>query len=150
MTALPNLTTDDLSTLRRMCALATDDATYTDAVLSAYAQKYALVDKLGTNPLYIATYNSLVAPTETLNPYWITTYDLHATAADVWGEKQTAHVDSFDFNADSASYRQSQQFTMYNKMVSYHRSRRAVGAFNLIEWRGEPRNTDAVFINVGY
>lgn len=149
MTALPNLTASDLASLRRMCNLAADDATYNDAVLNAYAQRYALVDKLGTAPQYIQTFSSTAAPTFTLNPYWIATYDLHATAADVWEELAAPHIGKFSFSADGARYEKNQIHEQYMKMARHYRARRATGAFNLVAWAGEPTSADDAIINAG-
>jgi hypothetical protein len=147
MTALPDLATEDLATLRRRCNLAADDATYTNTVLNAYAKKYALLDRLGTSPQYIQTLSSVTEPEFTVNPYWIATYDLNAVAADVWQERASALADAFAFSADGARYERQQKYDMYMKQARYYRSRRSPGSISLISWSGEPTSLQLPVVN---
>jgi hypothetical protein len=147
MTALPDLTSDELAQLRRMCGVASDDATYTTLVLNNYAKRYALIDKLGVSPKYILQFNNDAAPTYTLNDYWTPTWDFHAIASEVWEERATSLADGFDFSADNASYRKSQKFDMYMKMARYHNARRSPNAIDLISWHGEPTSKEMPIIN---
>lgn len=130
------VTATQLSTLRRMCNLAADDAVYTDTVLTDYITRYALVDRLGAQPTYIR-YAGSVTPTVVVNPYWIGAYDLNSAAADVWQEQASTLASTYDFTADNATYNRSQMYTHAMQQANYYRSRRAIGAVNITPYISE-------------
>jgi hypothetical protein len=83
--------------LRRMVA-EPDETMYDDANLASYIENYAVMDCNGESP-YEEAPNA-----DTVNPEWITTYDLNAAAADVWGEKAATAASKFDVDLDGARF----------------------------------------------
>ena len=102
-------TTSQISQLRRMCALATDDATYTAAVLAEYVERYPVDDEDGRDPE---------------DAEWEETYDLNAAAGDVWEEKASAIADLYNFTADGGTFNRSEAFEHARRQASHFRSRR--------------------------
>lgn len=127
-------TADMVARLRRLVDEPTDVAPYTDAVLEDYIEAHPTLDALGTDPL--ETDFTTTPPTMTERDEWIPTYDLHATAADIWEEKAAAVAEGFDFKADGSSFSRGQKYEQYMAKARYHQSRRAIGTITL---RVEPR-----------
>ena len=111
------------SELRRMCALASSDTTYTDDVLDAYIETHPLVDAAGYDPD---------------DASWTAVYDLHAAAARIWSGKAAAIADKFNFSADGGTFSTSQKYEHYMKQSRYHAARRSPGR---IWHRVDPRIT---------
>ena len=99
----------DMARLRRMVAEPTED-TYSDDALQAILDENRLVDVDGLLPA---------------DDDWTPTYDLNASAADVWAEKAAAFAADYDFAADGASYDRSQKIQQASAMERKYRSRRA-------------------------
>lgn len=130
------VTADQIAQLRRMTAEPTT-TTYSDAAITAYIERYPLMDALG-HPPYV---NSSTTPvTLVANTEWTATYDLNAAAADVWEEKAAAVSSQFDFSADGASFSLSQQYQQADKMTRHYRARRSASTITLI---AVPRPADA-------
>lgn len=108
------VTAAQIAQLRRMIA-EPSLSTYDDATLIAYIEKYPHIDQYGESPL--DEYGEA-------NADWTATYDLAATAADVWEEKAGAVASKFDFSANGGQYTQSQQYEQYMKQCRHYRSRR--------------------------
>lgn len=120
-------TAEQVSRLRRMVAESTT-ATYTDADLRGYIERYPLVDGLGNEP----TEPSETYPVTLIeNDDWTATYDLNAAAADVWSEKAAGLASEFDFQAGGQSFQRSQAYAAYMRQAQYYRARRAAGTIRL-------------------
>lgn len=109
-------------------------ATYSDATLTAYIEKYKLIDERGEEPY---TWDSATPPAQVVNTAWVETYDLHAAAADVWNEKAAAIASQYDFNAAGSSFSMSKQVEQYEKQARYHTSRRAAKTMTAVKWPEE-------------
>lgn len=108
MTA-PVPSSSDIAHVRRLAAEPTD-ATYTDAIITEYLERYPLRDA-GNN-----------TPDE---DDWTGKWDAHLAAGDIWEEKAAAYVGGFDFSADGASFSRSQ---VYDQMLGQARRCRAYGS----------------------
>lgn len=117
------VTAAQISQLRRMTAEPTD-ATYSDALLTTYIERYPRIDEYGELPT--DAYGEA-------NADWTATYDLSAAAGDVWEEKAGLVAGKFDFSANGGSYTQSQQYEQAMKMCRFHRSRRMPTTLTLIK-----------------
>jgi hypothetical protein len=73
----------------------------------------------------------------TVNTEWTPTYDLSATAADIWQEKAADASCKFDFSADGGNYSQSQQYEQYMKQCRYYRSRRLPSTSMMVKYPKE-------------
>ena len=124
-----------IAQVRRMAGLETDDATYTNEVLTTYIEAYPRLDERGENPYTWDT--STEPPTQDANDNWVATYDLHAAAADVLEERAATLATNFDFSADGASYRRSQAYEALMAQCRYHRSRRTPTSTTLVKWPEE-------------
>jgi hypothetical protein len=116
-------TAAQIAQLRRMCGLASDDATYTDQVLAWYIESYPLADEWGMLPYRRDA--STTPAGQTANESWVSTYDLAAAAADVWEERAAGYAGQYDVNADGASRTLSQQYEHAAGRARYWRSRRS-------------------------
>lgn len=112
---------DLLAQLRRMVAEPTA-VNYTDAALSAYVEKYPVIDEHDRDPK---------------NPRWEPTYDLHAAAQDVWEEKAAAISGHVDFSADGGSYQQSQAYQAAMGQARYHGARRKPSSKKMVRAQRE-------------
>jgi len=138
------VTAAQIAQVRRMVAepLA---ATYTDALLVGFIEKYPLLDTLGEEPfLWIAG----VPPTSTINTEWIPTYDLNAAAADIWDEKAATVAANYDFSADGGTYNRKQQFDMYSQQGRHYRSRRVIRTIRMVQSPEEPGADAIAIVNV--
>lgn len=129
-------TAEQITELRRMTAEPTT-ATYSDDVLTAYIERYPLLDERGEQPYWWD--GSTTPPSQTENASWIPTYDLHAAAADVWQEKAGALAARFDFKADGAEFSRSQAYDQALSQARYHASRRAAKTMTFVKWPKETR-----------
>ncbi len=110
-------TASQIAELRRMTAEPTE-ATYNDATLTEYIERFPCVDALGHYP-FIVEDDAL----ET-NPDWTATYDLHMAAAAIWEEKAAGSAHRHDFAADGGNYTRSQIYEQAMKQVRWHLARR--------------------------
>jgi len=122
-------TAAQVARVRRMVNEA-DDTTYDDDAIADYIESYPLIDERGEEPYTWDTSTS--PPTQEDNDDWIATYDLHAAAADIWEEKAAVVAVDFDFRADGGQYSRSQVAERYERMVRYHRTRRAPRTHRLV------------------
>ena len=127
-------TAEQIARLRRMVAEPTT-ATYSDAELKAYIERYPVLDERGEAPYEWDTSTS--PPTQDTNEDWIPTYDLHAAAGDVWEEKAGLLAANFDFQADGGNFSRSQAYEQAMKQARYHRSRRTPTTAKLVQWPEE-------------
>ena len=98
-------------------------ATYSDALLAVYIERYPLLDNLGRDPFQLSpTTNPPVLET---NPEWVETWDMHRAAADVWSEKAAVLASKFDFSTDGQSFQRSQLYQQACQQARYHRARRS-------------------------
>ena len=122
------VTAAEIATVRRMTAEPTT-AVYSDALITTMIEAYPHVDEFGE----FVTDDDGVA-----NADWTPTYDLKATAADIWEEKAGAVVHRVDFSADGGNYSMSQQYEQYMKQARYYRSKRlpstSLGVKSPKEW----------------
>jgi hypothetical protein len=107
----------DIARLRRMVAEPTDASGYTDPVLSAALERYPLIDADGL---------------DSTDADWTAVYDVNAAAAEVWQEKSASVAAAYDFDADGASFKRSQQHAQAAKMARYYASRRAPGTVQMV------------------
>jgi hypothetical protein len=118
-----------IARLRRMVDEPTEDI-YDDDLMGEYIEAYPLLDILGTEP-YEVDY-STEPPTRSIDDSWIDTYDLHAAAADIWGEKAAATAENYDFSADGGNYSRSKRYDQYMAKARYHQSRRSAKTTKLV------------------
>lgn len=123
-------TAAQIKQLRRMVNEPTT-ATYLDADITTYIEKYPLLDTNGVNPTYLNY--STTPPTVTADPDWITTYDLAAAAADIWDEKAALASTDFDFDADGGKFSSGQTYEHARKEAAKWRSRRSMRSVTLIK-----------------
>jgi len=112
-----------IAQLRRMTAEPTT-TTYSDALLISMIEAYPHIDEWGEGP---------TDDDGVWNDDWFPTYDLNATAADVWQDKAGAVAVKFDFAADGGNYSQSQQYEQYMKQCRYYRSRRLPSTVRMVQ-----------------
>jgi hypothetical protein len=130
-------TAEQIARVRRMVAEPTE-ATYNDASIAGYIERYPLLDERGQAPY---TWDaSTIPPTKTANTAWIATYDLHAAAAEIWGEKAASQAGLFDHEADGGSFKRSQAYEHAMGQQRYHNARRSPKTATLQQW---PKETNA-------
>lgn len=120
--------------LRRMVSDLSGEA-FTNADLEAAIERYPTADELGERPYTLD--RTTVPPTQEANASWIPTYDLHASAADLWEQKAAALAENYDFSDSQASYRRSQAYDMAMKQVRYHRSRSCPKSVSAASLKGD-------------
>ncbi len=113
-------TAAQIAQVRRMVAEPTT-TTYSDATIQGYIETYPLRDERGQEP-YTWLLNN--PPTQSANPQWIATYDLHAAAHDIWDEKAALLAGNFDFSADGAAFSRSQAHQQAQAQARYYAARR--------------------------
>lgn len=134
-------TAAQIGQMRRMCAMAAGDTTYTDAVLTAYIEAYPLMDPNGL-VWFIWDYTTY-PPHQDANDDWVATYDLNAAAADVLDEKAAGLMASFDFSADGASMNLSQKYQQTQALARHYRARRSAKTIQqIIKPRPEDEELD--------
>jgi hypothetical protein len=105
---------DDLSRLRRLVNEPTT-ATYSDAELTAALERHLALDSQGRRPYQ---YGGV-----TLDPLYVTTYDVYAAAADVWEEKAAVVADEFDYSGDGANMTRSQKHAHFMRQAQTCRAK---------------------------
>lgn len=122
---------DNIRQLRRMVAEPTED-TYTDTDLTAYIERYPLMDADGNDP------------DET---DWVATYDLNSCASEIWTEKAACPSSKYD-TADGNGMKQyrSQVMANYLRMARFYGARRAIKGM-LPEVRPRPITLDVYIGN---
>lgn len=118
---------EEVARLRRMVAEPTT-ATYSDAALAVYIERYPLPDSMGRDPYQVA---ATVTPSLEVNPDWSATYDLNAAASDIWSEKVSALSTMFNFSEDGQSFQRAQMFKQAQQQMSYYRARRSARPIQL-------------------
>ena len=114
-----------LARLRRMTAEPADSSSYTDLDLCGYLARHALPDFLHFDPYELDIWSNIVTDgtgAGILNPLWTPTYDLNAAAAEVWDEKASALMGSYDVNADGAQLTRSQLYDQAKKEARHYAS----------------------------
>lgn len=102
-------TVAQIAELKRMIGEDGTDNTYTDDLVQDILESYPVSDADGNEPD---------------ESDWTATYDLHAAAAQIWGEKASAYVCKVDSNMPGGgSYRNSQLLDNALKMERYHKAR---------------------------
>jgi len=117
------VTVEQIAELRRRVNEATTD-TYTDALLQSIIEKYPMIDELGTKPYEFVQTGGV--PTKSININWIPTYDLNASASQVWQEKAATVAANFDFTADGGNFTQSQEYIHAISMARFFLARASV------------------------
>ena len=139
-----SVTAAQLAELRSMVGEPTT-TTFSDAILTTIIESHALLDSNGEEQ-YMRLY--LEAPLIE-NVEWIPTYDLNASAADVWDRKLATLIsggDKIDFSADGSSFRMSQLVDQYEGRVRYYRSRASSKTATLHKWPEETGASDFPWI----
>jgi hypothetical protein len=127
------VTAAELTRLRRMIVDTAAPQTYTDGTLTTVIERYPCVDMRGES----SWVESVLYPgTLEVNDDWTATYDINASAGELWEEKAAALAAAFDFSADGAGFQRSQAFTQAQQMARHYRSRRNPSTVTL---RPEPR-----------
>ena len=98
---------DLIQDVRRMVA-EPEATTYTNEAIERIIKNNAISDSDGRTPE---------------NPMWTPTYDLNATASDIWEEKAGTVADEIDFSADGGSFQRSQKFAMYMRQAARYRAK---------------------------
>lgn len=136
-------TAAQLLELRRMVAEPTD-ATYNDALLTVYIERYPLMDERGEQPYTWDT--STEPPTQETNTNWVESYDFHAAAADILEEKAALWLTIYSFSADGGNYQVSLAYEQLMKSVRYHRARRATKTMRAVKYPDEPEGDRMIWI----
>jgi len=102
---------------------ADDSGGYTDDTLEAMIEAYPLLDVEGRDP----------SETD-----WVSSYDLHAVAAEVWEEKAGVVAQDFTFSADGGTFQRSQVYQQYMQLAQYHRARRNLSSGRMVAYPTEP------------
>lgn len=134
------VTAVQIATLRRYVAepLVTP---YSDALLTAIIEGYAVLDDNGRMPIY---WTSTLPPVATLNPNWVASYDLYAAAAQIWEEKAAVPAADYDFSADGGNFSRSQVYEQAMKQARHYRARRSAKT-----WTLHPDSGDRSINNTG-
>ncbi len=127
-------TADQIAEVRRMVGEPTAD-TYSDATIQAYIERYPLMDECGEEPYTWDTSTS--PPTQDANDDWIATYDLHAAAADIWGEKAAAVAPNYSYSADGHSLQRSLVYEQYRQEERKHLARRVARSITVVKYPPE-------------
>lgn len=120
-------TAEQIADLRRMIGEPTTTA-YSDVLLERLIADHAIADYNGQEP-YL--YYGLAGDLRQDNLYWLATYDLNATAADIWREKASVVVQHYTFSADGGSYQRSDLYKNAMAQARHFDSRRAATTTNM-------------------
>jgi len=101
------LTSGQLATIKRRSAESDNDYVSDEDIQLIADESGLIVDSDGNDP-------EATGYTET--------YDLNATAAEVWREKAGMVASGFDFTAEGASFTRSQMYDQFMKMATYRAS----------------------------
>ena len=123
------VTAAQIAQLRRMVDEA-ETTTYDDDLLEDYIEAHPTLDERGEVPYTWDT--STQPPTKDDNAGWIPTYDLNATAADIWTEKAAVLAQDYDFRADGGDYTRSQAYEQAMKQARFWQARRKPGTIRLV------------------
>lgn len=134
---------DDIARLRRMVNEPTS-ATYTDADIRSYIERYPCIDDQGLRPFYIDQSTNPPSRKEFVD--WMPTYDLNYAAADLWAEKAAVLSQDYDFQADGGNYSRSQAYNQAMKQSRYHLARRRPGTIKLSQEPRVPDKKDVLWI----
>lgn len=138
-------TAGQISELRLMCGLAESDAVYTATYLAAKIEEHPLLDARGEEAWILDS--STTPPSWEANEYWIPTYDLHATAAEIWEHKAAALAGTaMDFEADGGRFDRNQLYENALKQARYHRARRSPTTATLHQYPKETSYSDFPWI----
>ena len=132
------VTSAQLLLLRRMIGEPTLE-TYSDAELVDVIESHPLMDEQGEDPY--TWDNTTTPPSQDVNEDWVPTYDLNASAADIWTEKAGVWATKYDFQADGGNYSVSQAYQQCMKQARYYGSRRAVKTIKQIKKPDETTNS---------
>ena len=124
-----------------------DDTTYDDDAIASYIEAYPVVDERGEDPYSWDT--STQPPTEDANEDWVSTYDLHAAAADIWEEKAAVVAQDFNFAADGGNYSRSLVFEQYMKLARFHRARRKPTTHKIHKYPAEKSGIQTLLTEMG-
>ncbi len=113
------VTAEMIAEVRRMVD-EPDEENYSDVVLTTMIEKYPMMDELGQDPYYWYTG---VTPVRHDTVGWLPTYNLNATAADIWENKAAQFAQKYDFSADGGQYSRSQAYNQAMQMAKYYRAR---------------------------
>lgn len=113
-------------------------ATYSDAALAVYIERFPLIDAFGRSP-YRANASGLVME---VNPFWTAAYDLNSAASQLWGEKASGLAAKYDFSTDGQSFQRSQQMAHAEQRARYYAARRSPGTITLTPTPLLEQNTD--------
>ncbi len=119
-------TADQIAQLRRMTNEVTS-STYSDTTLAGMIAANAIPDSEGR-------------PID--HDDWEDTYDLNATAAEIWAEKAAAFSTETDFSADGGSFSRSQLYEMAIKQSRFYAARQTVRSMTLERPRVKNRYSD--------
>jgi ribosomal protein S26 len=100
-------------------------ATYSDDALTTHIEAHAVPDLRG-----VLSYEldfSTTPATKSDNDSWIATYDLNATAAEIWEEKAAAVACDYATNADGANLQRNQVYDQYMRIASRYRAKACLG-----------------------
>ncbi len=100
-------TAEDIAAIRRMTN-EESDGLYSDAVLTSLIEANPVPDSEGRLPSH---------------EDWEATYDLNATASQIWAEKAGRLTGETDFAADGGSYSRSQLYEMAIKQSRFYQAR---------------------------
>jgi hypothetical protein len=131
---------NEIAELRRMVNEPTT-TNYSDAVLAGIIEKYMMMDQNGVDALYVN--HGTTPPSFTLDTTWMPTYDLNASAADIWAEKAAKLTEKIDFAADGGNYSQSQAHAMAMKQANYYAKRRKCRSVNVLKYPVESSTKEA-------
>lgn len=118
-----------IAEVRRMVDEPTT-ATYSDALLTTYIERYPLMDERGVDPYYYDT--STDPPTQVATVGWYPTYDLHAAAESIWEEKASAVAELFDFPAREGNFPHSRQYVAFKEKARRHGARKSARSAHLV------------------
>lgn len=124
-----------------------DDTTYDDDAIASYIEAYPVVDERGEDPYSWDT--STQPPTVEDNDDWVSTYDLHAAAADIWEEKAAVVAQDYTFSADGGNYSRSLVFEQYMKLARFHRSRRRPTTHRVHKYPAEKSGIQTLLTELG-
>lgn len=141
-------TAHDIARLRRMVDEPTATP-YDDDALRDAIERYPLIDERGVEPYWYDTRTD--PPTQVATRGWYATYDLHAAAAEIWGEKAAVEADEYDYplaENQPGVARKSQVYEQYMRKARFHAARRTATTARLMPWPGPNRRGDAVIGNL--
>lgn len=116
---MAELTTAQLSEVRRMTDELDAAGTYADPVLQEIAQGFLCDPDVNGEAQFES---DGITPNADFVPVW----DLNAMAAKIWAEKAGAVAKNYDFSANGGQYSRSQWRASCMAQAHFYRSRRAI------------------------